>query len=56
MARILGTMSDRLLSAILRERGACVPEHGQLCPTCKSGYRYRYNCNGYCTSKTAIPC
>ncbi|WP_169814089.1 hypothetical protein [Actinomadura kijaniata] len=53
MARILGTMSDRLLGAVLREKtaGACVPEHGSFC-YCRSGYRYTMNCYGICTKQT----
>jgi hypothetical protein len=50
MTRFFGTVSDRLLSAVLKEQsaGACVPEHGEKC-YCKGGYKYVYNCNGHCT-------
>ncbi|MCP9208966.1 hypothetical protein [Streptomyces cucumeris] len=50
---MLAKLSDRILSAVLREEraGACVPEHGERC-YCKSGKVYRFNCNGICTKST----
>lgn len=46
---MFAAMSDRLLSAVLKEQtaGACVPEHGTFCK-CVSGKKYVYSCNGPC--------
>ncbi|WP_199486319.1 hypothetical protein [Actinomadura logoneensis] len=53
MTRIFGSVSDKLLGAVLGEKaaGACIPENGQLC-YCKGGYRYTFNCYGVCTKQS----
>ncbi|WP_331770703.1 hypothetical protein OG948_44430 (plasmid) [Embleya sp. NBC_00888] len=52
MKHLMGTMGDRMLRLVLKEEnaGACVPEVGQLC-YCRSGYQYRFACNGVCTKR-----
>jgi hypothetical protein len=62
MKKIISRLSDKALSALLREEtaGACVPEHGQYCSKgyCASnGWWYAcsstYSCTGSCSCTPA---
>jgi len=69
VTQTLTRLGDRMLSIVLRteDAGACVPEYGQPCGSCRQGgtgycgsdghwywryYRGRYTCTGACSGSS----